>query len=149
MEAIVLGTFFLMACAVRYAEIEDVEAVVHLILVRAASGVENVRKRRRKRQRVHHCIALSDRRDRVVDLCVAAVIARFADQQEHAQAILRFVLEQLDRVVDRIQNFRSIIARLQVSQIVFDQARVLREIPGEINLAVELHDRDPGGPQSE
>ncbi len=60
-----------------------------------------------------------------------------------------FVLEQLHRVVDRIQNCRSAIARLQISQVVADEGLVLREIPCEIHLAVELHDGNPGGPQRE
>ena len=122
---------------------------MHLIHIRAAPGIENIGERRRKCQRIHHGIALPNRGHSVFNLSVAAVVAGFADQEQDAQSVLWFVLEQLYRVVDRVQNFRSAVAGLQISQVVSDQCLVLREISGEIHLAIELHDRDAGGPECE
>lgn len=80
---------------------------------------------------------------------MAAVVASFTDQQQHAQSIPRFLFEQVHRRVDRIQNYRATIPRLQIPQIVFHQARILRKVPDDFNLAVELHHRNSSSSESE
>ena len=110
--------------------------------VGAASGVEDVGKSGRKRQRVHDGVALPDGAHGVADFYVAAVVAGFTDQQQHAQPVFWFLLEQVHRVADCIEDGRSAVSRLQVCQVVFHQGRVAREISREIHVAVELHDRN-------
>src|ERR1700729_3004392 len=41
-------------------EVDKIDAVVHLFYVVAASGIEDVRERRRKSKRIHQYVALSD-----------------------------------------------------------------------------------------
>src|SRR5580700_8221458 len=65
-------------------KVQEVNALVHLVLVGSAARIENVGESRRKRQRVHHGVALPDRRHSVLQLYMAAMVAGFTDQQEHA-----------------------------------------------------------------
>ena len=129
-------------------KIKDVDALLLFILVDAASGVENVREGRRKRQRVHDSVALTDRGDGLFDLHFAAVVAGFADQQQDSQAAIRFLFQQIYLVVHCVEDHGPAVPRLEICEVGGDHTCIPREISGEIHSTVELDHSDSRGSQA-
>src|SRR6185312_3755103 len=73
----------------------------------------------------------------VKDRRPATVIALLADQKQNTLPLLRLLIQQAHAVVDRIENRRTVIPRLQMFQSGIQQARVAGEILRQLNLAVE------------
>jgi len=76
---------------------QDIDAGRPLVFVGGLGGVVLLGKIWREGQREHNHIALADRSDYVVNFrAVAAMVARLADQQQHALAFLWSTVEQFD-----------------------------------------------------
>lgn len=71
------------------------------------------------------------------------MIAGFADQQHYALPSLGLFLEQTDRIIDGVQDLRPFVPRLQIGQVVGNQTFIFGEISCQLDLAVELDDRNP------
>ena len=72
---------------------------------------------------------------------VAAVVARFADQQQHPAMIGRLLFQQIHRIADGIENRRSPVASRHSLQITGDRIFVVPErfYPGRFR--IEGHQR--------
>src|SRR5208337_1137386 len=109
--------------------LNDIQAWSPLVPVAAPRGIQLLRNIWRKRQRVDQSVSDSYESHGIVDLCkVAAMIASLADQQQHALPPCWPFGEHFRGVGHRVENGCSVIARLQVLQILFDNLGVFCEV---------------------
>src|SRR5580692_9258958 len=71
------------------------------------------------------------------------MVPRFTDEQQNSLPIIGLLLEQIDRVVDRVEDGGSGISRLQIGRFGVDPVLVGGEVSRQSHLAVELYDRNP------
>src|SRR5437868_14839399 len=70
------------------------------------------------------------------------MVASLADQQQDSQTPFRLLLQQIYRVVHRVEDYGPAISRLEIGEIGGDQTRVPREISDAIHLTVEFDHGD-------
>src|SRR5208283_5326989 len=118
--------------------LDEIDAGAPLVLIGAPRRIQLLRNIGRERQSIDQRMSHSHQSHGIVDLCkVAAVIASLADQQQHALPPFWPSAEHFRRVGHSVENGCSLVPRLQVLQIRFDDIGLICEILHQIERAVE------------